>query len=210
MAETKPKLIYFSDPMCSWCYGFSPEISEALERLGETVDFQLVMGGLRPYNTETMEGLGDFLKEHWDHVHERSGQPFCYDILEDTNFVYDTEPPSRAVVVMKKLKPKAIFEFFQKIQEAFYKENKNTNLTETYLDLAAEFDVDKKVFQKEFESEEMKKAVRSEFTFTAKVGVRGFPTVVLLDGKHLHLLSNGYTTSDILVEKCNRILSEKD
>ena len=24
-----PHLIYFSDPMCSWCYGFGPELEKA-------------------------------------------------------------------------------------------------------------------------------------------------------------------------------------
>ncbi|MDB5418474.1 MAG: dithiol-disulfide isomerase, partial [Phenylobacterium sp.] len=24
----EPHLIYFADPMCSWCYGFSPVIEE--------------------------------------------------------------------------------------------------------------------------------------------------------------------------------------
>ena len=29
-----PRLIYFADPMCSWCYGFAPEMAEVLEAQG--------------------------------------------------------------------------------------------------------------------------------------------------------------------------------
>jgi len=41
-------IIYIGDPMCSWCYGFGPEISKIKAEFPE-VDFQIVMGGLRPY-----------------------------------------------------------------------------------------------------------------------------------------------------------------
>ena len=45
------RLIYIADPMCSWCYGFGPELSKLLARHPDaTVD--VVMGGLRPFNTQ--------------------------------------------------------------------------------------------------------------------------------------------------------------
>ena len=206
MAQDKPQLIYFGDPMCSWCYGFSPEISAAVDSLGATVDFQMIMGGLRPYNTQTMTDLGDFLKDHWKEVGERSGQPFGYEILKDETFVYDTEPACRAVVVMKKLQPESTLAFFKKIQHSFYKENKNTNSVETYLELVEEFGIEKEIFQKEFESDEMKAAVKSEFTYSSEIGVRGFPTLVLQKGDKYFLLTNGYTTADNIIEKCREML----
>ena len=46
--QEKATLIYFGDPMCSWCYGFSDELNDALNLLSDQVDFELVMGGLRP------------------------------------------------------------------------------------------------------------------------------------------------------------------
>ncbi|MFA5601454.1 MAG: DsbA family protein, partial [Phenylobacterium sp.] len=41
-------LIYFADPMCSWCYGFGPVMDQVAARYGERLPIQLVMGGLRP------------------------------------------------------------------------------------------------------------------------------------------------------------------
>ena len=48
-----PHLIYFSDPMCSWCYGFGPELSKLVERRPD-LKLSPVMGGLRPYNRAPM------------------------------------------------------------------------------------------------------------------------------------------------------------
>ncbi|MFQ5523922.1 MAG: DsbA family protein, partial [Acidimicrobiia bacterium] len=38
------KLIYVGDPMCSWCWGFAPEI----EDLADEYPVEVVVGGLRP------------------------------------------------------------------------------------------------------------------------------------------------------------------
>ena len=200
MAQEKPVLIYIGDPLCSWCYGFSPEISKAVEQLGSTVDFQLVMGGLRPYNTETMVDLGDFLKEHWDHVSQRSDVTFRYEILKDESFVYDTEPPCRAVVVMRKLRPDKEFEFFKAVQKAFYYENENTGDVNTYLAMMSDFGVDPVLFKTSFESEEMKMAVKTDFQLSSSLGVSGFPSTVLKYNGKYYQISNGFVQSDELVE----------
>jgi len=192
--------------MCSWCYGFSPELSEALKELDGKVKLEMVMGGLRPYNTQTMQELKDFLQDHWEEVGQRSGQPFQYDILKDHSFVYDTEPACRAVRVVRKLNPAKEFEFFKAVQTAFYYENQNTADVQTYLTIARSLDIDSDLFKKEFESDEMKDAVKKEFTYSSEIGVRGFPTVVLQKEDKFYLISNGYTSSEDIIEKCKKML----
>ncbi len=206
MAQDKTKLIYFADPMCSWCYGFSPELTKVLEILGDSVHFEMVMGGLRPYNTETMSVLGGFLKEHWHQVEERSGQAFSYDILKDTSFVYDTEPACRALVLVRKLAPEKAFLFFKAIQKAFYKDNKNTNETDTYLGLLEEFEIDEDQFKEMFESTEFKTLVKEDFQYSANLGVKGFPTLVLQKGKDLYLISNGYAEAKTVIDNISKII----
>lgn len=201
MAQETNKLIYFADPMCSWCYGFSPQLTKVVDNMGDSIEFEMVMGGLRPYNTETMKDLGDFLKEHWQEVAQRSGQAFSYEILEETAMVYDTEPACRAVALMRSLEPEKAFDFFKAIQKAFYEKNKNPNETATYVELAGDFGVDRVTFQKAFESDEWKAKIKEDFQYAATLGVRGYPTLVYQKGKDLYLLSNGYTEAAPLLEK---------
>lgn len=209
MAQETTKLIYFADPMCSWCYGFSPELSKVVKDLDDSIDFEIVMGGLRPYNTETMTDLEDFLKEHWAQVAQRSGQPFSYGILKEAEIVYDTEPACRAVAIMRELNPAQAFPFFKAIQNAFYNENKNPNLSATYVDLVSDFDVDKKVFQEAFDSEQWKTKIKDDFQYAASLGVRGYPTLVLQKGKDLYLLTNGYSEAAPVLERIEKTLQEK-
>src|SRR3546814_11607747 len=72
-----PHLIYFADPMCSWCYGFSPVLDEIRHAFGRALPVRVVMGGLRP-GTETpmTEAAKLELAGHWTHVHEATGLPF--------------------------------------------------------------------------------------------------------------------------------------
>lgn len=208
MSQEKATLLYFGDPMCSWCYGFSPEFSKVTEALEDEVNVELVMGGLRPYNTQTMTDLGDFLQHHWEEVGQRSGQPFKYDILKDASFVYDTEPACRAVTTIRELKPEVEFEFFKAVQKAFYFENKNTDDLTTYTDLSAQFGFEKTAFAEMFESADMKAKVKKDFEKSAAMGVRGFPTVILKKGEKVILISNGYAEAEQVIDKVNLFLQE--
>ena len=67
IAQDKTTIIYVGDPMCSWCYGFSPEITKVKEQF-PLLDFRIVLGGLRPNGKEEINGMADFLKKHWEHV----------------------------------------------------------------------------------------------------------------------------------------------
>jgi len=208
MAQDKATLIYIGDPMCSWCYGFSPEFSKAAEMLDDKVEVQLVMGGLRPYNQEPMAKLGDFLKEHWEHVNEASGQPFNYEILKDTEMKYDTEPICRANVIARELNPKTAWKFFKLSQIAFYKDNKDPNILSTMLGVAKECDLPLDQFEEMYESEEWKTKVKLDFQYSADLGVRGFPSVVLKKGDQHFLVVNGYAKAEAVVDVVIRALAQ--
>lgn len=199
--DTKPRIIYVGDPMCSWCYGFSPELEALKKELGDTYDFEIVMGGLRPYNKETMYDLMDFLSQHWKEVSERSGQKFNYGILNETEITYDTEPPSRATVIVRDLKPESAFDFFHNIQSAFYFENKNMHLKESYHEALTALDIDTDQFDRLFDSEKYKLKVRKDFERASSLGVRGFPTVLLEANDKVVLISNGYATKAMMIDR---------
>jgi len=62
------RLLYFADPMCSWCYGFGPELRKLLAARPD-LQLELVMGGLRPFNRDPMsDAFREMLASHWQHV----------------------------------------------------------------------------------------------------------------------------------------------
>lgn len=207
-AQDKPTLIYIGDPMCSWCYGFGNEIAAVIDDLGEEIQLEVVMGGLRPYNTQTMTDLKEFLTEHWHEVNRASQQPFSYEIL-DTDLLYDTEPACRAVIVARELQPKSTMHFFHKVQNAFYHENKNPHLTATYADIAEQMGMDRNLFIKKFESEKYKKLIKEDFLRASQLGVRSFPTVLLVSDGNTKIVSAGYSKAEEVLSKVKKIISKK-
>jgi putative protein-disulfide isomerase len=207
-AYEKPEIIYVGDALCSWCYGFSPEITVIKNYYGSVADFKLVNGGLRPGTEKPMDAaMKKSLSLHWKEVNKRSGQPFKYDLLApETIFIYDTEPPARAVVTVRNIKPESEFEFFKAVQDAFYAKNKNTNEVQTYIDLLPAYGIDKEVFLKLYNSELMINKTKEDFQLSDKLGVEGFPYVFLRKGNNYTLITNGYTKSGDMIKKLNKQL----
>ena len=205
-SQEKPTILYFGDPMCSWCYGISPELDAVKEHFRDKADFRIVLGGLRPYNTETMGDLKLFLTDHWKEVQRASGQPFRYEILDRSEMRYDTEPACRAVVTIREKYPDKAFEFFKGIQHAFYYENRDLSKIENYIDILKSLEIDVDYFQRSFDSEEMKERVKRDFKMSSSMGIHGFPTLVLKTGNEYHLIANGYTSSENMIERLNTLM----
>lgn len=200
------QLIYFGDPMCSWCYGFAPELSKIRSSLPD-LKFSLVLGGLRPYGKEPITGMKNFLLKHWTKIGESTGQPFSYDIFDNEAFYYDTEPSNRAVVTARSMKDGIDLEFYDAVQVAFYAESKDVLDVNVFMDIAGNFGLDVAEFKSRFESEDLKAATRESFSYTIENGVNAFPTLVLETAERKYLLSRGYQKAEPLLDKINQVLS---
>ncbi|GAB4395681.1 MAG: hypothetical protein OHK0053_05580 [Microscillaceae bacterium] len=156
-----------------------------------------MLGGLRPGTITVMsEKQKAFLRHHWEEIHQLTGQPFGYEILERNDFVYDTEPAARAVVVVQQLQALLAFDFFKAIQAAFYVKGRDTNVLETYLELCDDFFIDRAVFATLFEQEAIRIQTEANFEQARMLGVMGFPTVLLRQGQTHKLLARGYDSAE--------------
>lgn len=191
-------LIYIGDPMCSWCYGFGPELDKIKAAFPNT-PIKMVMGGLRAGGTENMQDLKNFLSDHWADVEKASGQRFNHSILNDSYLIYDTEPACRAVQVVEHLKPSKTYDFFKQIQKDFYFYNHNPLDFENYGVLAQKLGIPKDLFLKTINSYEAKAAVQASFDYAAQLGAKGFPTLLAKIDGHLFLVTNGYQKAEKLI-----------
>ncbi len=172
-------LIYVADPMCSWCWGFSPVVESIREKFGEELSFLMVMGGLRPGTSDAMDDSGKkMIREHWGHVLERTGQPFDFAFFDREGFVYDTEPPSRAVVSARHTSMDAAFGLMKRIQKAFYAENRDVTDGEILCDLAVEGGIDRVAFKDLFDSDILREETQNDFISARGAGINGFPALI--------------------------------
>ena len=190
------QLAYFADPMCSWCWGFSPVI-EAIERdFAGRLAIAVVMGGLRPFTTSPMRDTDKAeIRHHWEQVRMRTGQPFDMDFLDRAGegFVYDTEPAARALVTVRTMGVLDVLAMLHRLQEAFYAQGRDVTGSQTLADIAAEAGIDRAAFLAAFDSDQMRQSTRTDFAISQQVGIRGFPACLIgSDAGGYRLLNYGY------------------
>ena len=194
------KLVYFADPMCSWCYGFAPALATFTGNHPE-LPLLIVMGGLRPHTRESMSDTQRTdIRGHWHHVEEASSQAFNDALLMKPGFIYDTEPACRAVVTVREtgLADRAVSGFMKAVQAAFYRDARDVTDAQVLTDVAAEEGMDRGAFLAAFNSPQMREAVQGDFALTQSVGVRGFPALFAARGNELHSIVNGYAPAHLV------------
>jgi len=204
-------LIYIADPLCSWCYGFGPELSALLTTL-PGVPLDIVVGGLRAHNTEVLDDATRLtLRAHWRHVEQATGLPFRYEVLDRPGFIYDTEPACRAVVAARRLAPQATLAVFHAIQQAFYAEAQEITDGKVLAEIAVtalrrqDIAADSASFHALWSDEETAAATRDEFIQTRRWGIGGFPTLVLEHGGKLELVAAGFARAEVLAERLREL-----
>lgn len=194
--------IYFADPMCSWCYGFTPVIRQIAEHFDGRLPVRLVMGGLRAGNRQPMrEKDRAYIRGAWTAVHEASGQPFDMAFFDRETFTYDTEPACRAVVTMRRLAPDRALAFNGRVSSAFYAQNRDVTDDEVLADIGAEAGVDRTRFLTELQSEDCRNETFGDFLMAKQSGVEGFPLLAAgTQETGYALVTQGFRPIDGLVE----------
>lgn len=198
--------VYVGDPMCSWCYGFSGELQTLVNHYQGKIGLNIIVGGLKPYEKEPWdENLREFLREHWVEIEKRTGETFSYEVLNDHNRILDTEPSCRAYKVFESMgvdKLKA----FHEVQKVFYVDNLDPLKTESFTKCCATLEVSFEEFKKAFESEKFKAITNQDFKLAQKMGVTGFPALLLVQDDKAYVLSRGYQKAEQLITQINQVV----
>ncbi|MDE2119372.1 MAG: DsbA family protein [Betaproteobacteria bacterium] len=201
-ASPTPHLVYFADPMCSWCWGFSPVIQAVEQEFGDRLPIRVVLGGLRPgTRTPMLDADRASVREHWQHVHAMTGQAFDWGFFDRADFVYDTEPACRAVVVLRRQGEALALRALRHIQQAFYAGNQDVTDGAVLASIAAGLGVDAGEFEQEWRSAQARELTGADFALAQASGIRGFPTLIAGAGgdQAYALVTHGYQARDAVL-----------
>ncbi|KGF66218.1 DSBA oxidoreductase [Pseudomonas lutea] len=194
------RLLYVMDPMCSWCWGFSPVAEALVKQAGAAgVPLHLVVGGLRTGSGASLEpSTRRYILEHWQAVQETTGQVFRFEGALPDGFVYDTAPACRAIVAARSLAPDVAWRLVKEIQQAFYLQGRDVTHGSVLAELAEKAGLPRIEFAEAFDSVEQHAATASDFSWVQDLGIAGFPTLLAERNGQLALLTNGYQALDVL------------
>lgn len=209
------ELMYFSDPMCSWCYGFGPVIEKLQQSYAAQMPLQLILGGLRPDEDRPLpEKMSAEIAHHWEAVHESTGREFDFSFFEKhPNFVYNTAPACRAVVAAGRGDAPRPMQFQHALQRRFYGKAEDPTSLDTFASVAEEIGQDPAHFRETYADPETESITRNNFAMARAFGINGYPTLVLHerdgeDEKHI-LVARGYMPFESMHERLELILKRE-
>lgn len=179
--EKPIKVIYFTDPICSSCWGIEPQLRKLKLEYGSQIEMEYRMGGLLPdwsYNSGGISKPSD-VAHHWDEVSEYYDMPIDGAIwLEDP--LHSSYPPSIAFKAAQLQNQEKAILFLREIREMVFLQKKNIAKWEN-LELAAK-KVGLNSEQLKLDYEGKAKILFEEDLKIAKTyGVRGFPTIFFIN-----------------------------
>jgi len=171
------KIVYYTDPICSSCWGIEPQLRKLKLEYGPDLDIEYRMGGLLPdwsYNSGGISKPSD-VASHWDEVSVHYDMPIDGDVWLEAPLA-SSYPPSIAVKAAQLQSPEKAVRFLRRIRELVFLEKKNiTNWA--YLADAAQA-VGLNVDQLKRDNDGVAKArFADDLELGRQLGVRGFPTM---------------------------------
>lgn len=182
--DKKPiKAIYYTDPICSSCWGIEPQLRKLKLEYGHLLDIEYRMGGLLPdwsYNSGSISKPSD-VAHHWDEVSVYYDMPIDGDVwLEDP--LPSSYPPSIAFKAAQiQDKEKAVL-FLRELREMLFLQKKNITKWEYITRAALKAGLDPEQLKVDFDGKG-NALFHADLDEAKHLGVRGFPTIFFADSK---------------------------
>ena len=172
-------LLYFTDPICSSCWGTEPQLRRLKMEYGDAIDIQYHMGGLLPswevYNSGGISKPSD-VAGHWDEVSPHYRMPIIGDVwLEDP--LPSSYPPSVAFKAAELQDHTKALVFLRRMREQVLVEKKNITKWPVIAEAAEFAGLDAERLQIDFNGA-ANALFQADLTRARSLGVRGFPTFI--------------------------------
>lgn len=186
------KVLYFTDPICSSCWGIEPQLRRLKMEYGDFIDIEYRMGGLLKswdsYGGSDVSGPKS-VAQHWDEAGAHYDMPIDGSVwLEDP--LDSSYPPSIAYKAAQLQGEKKASDFLRRIREMVFIEKKNIARWEHLEEAAGESGLDVATFKADYEGR-AKELFEEDLSLSRGMGVRGFPTIYFLDDEGNRLLVYG-------------------
>lgn len=181
-AVKKPiKMIYYTDPICSSCWGIEPQLRKLKLEYGNSFEIEYRMGGLLKewsYNSGGISKPSD-VAHHWDEVSEHYDMPIDGDVwIEDP--LSSSYPPSIAFKAAQMQDNEKAILFLREIREMVFLQRKNITKWEHLKSAATKVRLDIVKFKADYEGK-AEELFNEDLQLGRELGVRGFPTMFFID-----------------------------
>ncbi len=200
------KMIYYTDPICSSCWGIEPQLRKLKLEYGNSIVIEYRMGGLLPDWNYNSGGIGkpSDVASHWDEVSVHYDMPIDGDLwLEDP--LDSSYPPSIAFKAAEMQDSEKAIAFLREIREMVFLYKKNIAKWEHIEAAAKKVGLNIDQLKTDFEGNATA-LFEEDLKLGKELGVRGFPTVFFVDdsgNKEIVYGSRPYVFYEMAILKIN-------
>lgn len=182
-AGSKPvRLLYFTDPICSSCWGIEPQMRKLKQEYGDYFSVEYRMGGLLKswdeYGGSDVNGPAS-VGGHWNEAGEHYEMPINGDLWKEDP-LDSSYPPSIAFKAAQLQGNEQAERFLRKIKEMVLVEKKNITKWEHLAQAAADTNLDLIKFRADYKNK-ANDLFQQDLSMRHEWGVRGFPTIFFID-----------------------------
>lgn len=206
-------LITVFDPLCGWCYGFGPVLTELENRFAGRLEFDLVCGGMiTGSRIGPLAHMASFISQAYKAVESHSGvrfgEAFLRDTLREGKATFSSLEPSKVLTVYRSLRKTGHIRFSHEIQKRIYFDGIDPVDYKAYLPLFEREGLDASVVMPLLQSADVEQETIREFGLAQRWRITGFPSCVMQspDGKAVRI-SHGYEDVDGLEKKIRPYLA---
>lgn len=205
-------MYYFTDPICSHCWALEPELRKFIYLYGHYFSSHTIMGGLLPQWSgfadvkNGISGPAD-VTGHWQDVGKHSRMPIDGTVwLNDP--LHSSYPPSRVYEVLKHDHTPFAEWFLRRLREQLFVFNENIAKEAVLIRLVNGIGLDGDGIVKKAMREQGEVWLQEDFTLKEQMGVRGFPTVVLMDRDNRGMKLVGQRKTEDYVATMEKLLGK--
>ncbi|MFS0655543.1 DsbA family protein [Bacillus sp. 179-C3.3 HS] len=209
-------LYYVTDPICSHCWAIEPVLRRFAEQYGDYFQFHTVMGGLlEKWHDGPIDPANGIYKPadvagHWREVGEYARMPIDGSLMID-NPVQSSYPPSRVFKVIQKHHHDALaFEYLRRAREALFAFNQNISDSAILIKIVNQLGLDGEAIVTEAEQPTGQQLLNEDFQLTRSLGVRGFPTIMMVNEENKGIKIVGGRPLETYVDGLKKVLNLDD
>lgn len=171
------RILYFTDPICSSCWGIEPQLRKLKLEYGHLLNIDYHMGGLLPdwsYNSGGISKPSD-VAHHWDEVSLHYDMPIDGDVwLEDP--LPSSYPPSIAFKAAQMQSKEKAIQFMRILRERVFLQKQNICKWPVMEAAAAEAGLNTAQLKTDYDGAGPA-LFEQDLLLARSLGVRGFPSI---------------------------------
>ncbi|WP_373233095.1 DsbA family protein [Cohnella sp.] len=209
-------LYYVTDPICSHCWAIEPVLRRFVEQYGHYFNFHTVMGGLlEKWHDGPIDPANGIYKPadvagHWREVGQHSRMPIDGSLMID-NPVQSSYPPSRVFKVIQKNHSAAkAFEYLRRAREALFAFNQNIADKSVMIEIVDQLGLEGEAIVNEAEQPVGQQLLDEDFALARKLGVRGFPTIIMINEENKGVKIAGGRPFEYYVNGLKQTLNQEE